>query len=66
MRGDIHGGFGYEKLVLMLRKRTGWVLSYNDHPDIRKWYHGLGQCGRSDGKTSGELLVLNVWTVTDE
>ena len=40
-RGDMHEGFDHEDLADRLKARTGWVLSYNDHPDIRKLYQGF-------------------------
>ena len=66
MQGNMHSGFDHEGLAELLRGRTGWVLSYNDHPDIRKMYHGFDlvtpywQYGMSNNKTSNELLILNV------
>ena len=66
MKGDMHNGFDHEGLAESLRNRTGWILSYNDHPDIRKMYSGFDlhtpdwQYGMSNNKTSNELLILNV------
>ncbi len=66
MNGDMHNGFDHEGLAELLRNRTGWILSYNDHPDIRKMYSEFDlrtpgwQYGMSSNKTSNELLILNV------
>ncbi|MCY4232876.1 MAG: DNA adenine methylase [Bacteroidetes bacterium] len=66
MNGDMHNGFDHEGLAELLRDRTGWILSYNDHPDIRKMYSGFDlltpgwQYGMSSNKASNELLILNV------
>ncbi len=66
MQGDMHDGFDHEGLSDLLRTRAGWILSYNDHPDIRKMYAGFDlrtpdwQYGMSSNKTSNELLILNV------
>jgi DNA adenine methylase len=65
-QGDMHDGFDHEGLADLLRERTGWMLSYNDHPDIRKMYDGFDfqtpewKWGMSNGKESNELLILNV------
>ena len=65
-QGDMHDGFDHEGLANLLRERTGWILSYNDHPDIRTMYDGFDmrtpdwQYGMSNDKTSNELLILNV------
>ena len=64
--GDMHEGFDHEGLSALLRNRTGWILSYNDHPDVRKMYEGFDiitpdwQYGMSRNKASNELLILNV------
>ena len=65
-QGDMHDGFDHEGLANLLRERTGWILSYNDHPDIRTMYDGFDMrtpkwaYGMSGDKTSNELLILNV------
>lgn len=36
--GDTHAGFDHEGLYDILSRRSDWVLSYNDCPEIRKLY----------------------------
>lgn len=65
-RGNHHDGFGHEELAEVLRERRGWVMSYNDSPEIRKrydfakivkvdWTHGMSAKGNRNGK---EVLVI--------
>lgn len=65
-RGNHHDGFGHEELAEVLRERKGWVMSYNDSPEIRKrydfaqivkvdWTHGMSAKGNRNGK---EVLVI--------
>lgn len=64
-RGDMHGDFNHEELAAALRKRDGWILSYNDSREIRDLYQGYEQVrpqwtyGMSHNKQSRELLILN-------
>lgn len=65
-KGDMHDGFDHERLASLLRKREGWILSYNDDSTVRKMYEGFDiqtpnwQYGMSNNKASSELLILNV------
>lgn len=38
--GSHHKDFEHERLAECLRSRDGWVMSYNDCPEIRKLYSG--------------------------
>ncbi len=63
-RGSTHKGFDHERLARILGDRTGWVLSYNDHPVIRDLYAGFEiiapewSYGMGNSKTSREILVI--------
>lgn len=65
-RGDMHNGFNHEDLADLLKKRDGWILSYNDTPLIRNLYASYKidtpswTYGMSEDKRSKELLILNV------
>lgn len=65
-RGNHHDGFGHEQLAEVLRERQGWVMSYNDSPEIRKrydfarivkvdWTYGMSAKGNRNGK---EVLII--------
>ena len=64
-KGDMHHGFDHERLATILKKRDGWVLSYNDHPRIVELYAGYRihrpswQYGMSNDKQSSEVLIIN-------
>ena len=64
-RGNLHDGFNHEELAEVLKKRDGWILSYNDCPEIRflyskyliltpEWTYGM-----SSKKESKELLICS-------
>lgn len=69
-KGDTHNGFDHERLCQLLHERnSGWMLSYNDSPQIRemysqfrieepKWSYGMGNVKSSRMKRSSELLIL--------
>ena len=65
-RGDMHEGFNHKDLADELKGRDGWVLSYNDHPQIRKLYDGFDIVtpewiyGMSKNKRSREVLIVNL------
>ncbi len=65
-RGDMHAGFSHEELADHLKKRDGWVLSYNDCALIRDLYSKYQiikpewTYGMSANKDSKELLIVNV------
>ena len=65
-KGDMHEDFDHEGLADMLKRRDGWILSYNNCQYIRKIYKGYKQIepqwtyGMSNNKQSKELLILNV------
>ena len=66
-KGDMHISFDHEKLANILKKRSGWILSYNDHSTVRELYKGYDfktppdwTYGMSSNKASNELLIVNV------
>ena len=65
-RGDMHEGFDHERLAAILKSRNGWILSYNDHPQVLDLYAGYHfytpawQYGMSNNKKSKEVLVVNI------
>ncbi len=64
-RGSTHRGFDHEGLANRLRKRSGWILSYNNCPEILELYQGYEiqyptwSYGMSSDKASKEVLILN-------
>lgn len=56
----------HEKLSYYLKKHSNkWILSYSEHPDIRKWYKDypileLDYYYFSNKKRGSELLILNL------
>lgn len=64
-KGSTHKGFDHEGLADIITKREGWVLSYNDHPKVRKLYHGFKilplewAYGMNSTKKSSEVLILS-------
>ena len=65
-KGDMHEGFAHAELADELRRRDGWILSYNDCEFVRKLYKGQKFLepqwlyGMSVDKTSKEVLIVNV------
>lgn len=65
IKGSTRGGFDHESLADLLRSRDGWVLSYNDRPEIRSMYEGHPiikpewAYGMNKTKKSSELLILS-------
>lgn len=64
-RGDMHDGFDHMELASILRGRSGWALSYNDSPLIRRLYRGYHivepdwTYGMSANKRARELLIVD-------
>ena len=64
--GDKHKGFNHQALAAALRKRDGWILSYNDDPYIRQLYKGFKistpkwTYGMGNNKQSNEVLITNL------
>ncbi len=64
-KGDTHENFDHEGLADIITKRDSWALSYNDHPKVRKLYHGFKAIplkwayGMNNTKKSNELLILS-------
>lgn len=64
-RGDHHTDFDHAALAKILRKRDGWLLSYNDCPDVRKLYDGFRilsskwAYGMNASRQSNEVFVLS-------
>ena len=65
-KGNMHEGFDHEVLAGELRRRDGWVLSYNDNEQVRSLYKGYKivtprwHYGMAGDKRSKEVLILNV------
>lgn len=65
-KGDMHEGFNHQELADELKKRDGWILSYNNCSLIRKLYKKFKilkprwNYGMSVNKKSKELLIINV------
>ena len=64
--GDMHIEFNHELLQQILKPRTNWLLSYNDHKQIRTWYEFAKQTndtawsyGMNKTKKSSELIIIN-------
>ena len=64
-RGNTHINFDHTGLAKILKKRDGWVLSYNDSQEVRNWYKGheilmpKWSYGMGNDKKSNELLILS-------
>ena len=67
-KGDMHEGFDHEELAWHLWRRSGWLLSYNDCPEVRELYRGrriiepdwtYGMSGAGN-RRSREILVIDV------
>lgn len=64
-RGDRHAEFAHEDLAALLRKREGWVLSYNDTPFVRELYAGYEfrplswAYGMNKTRKSNEMVILS-------
>ena len=65
-KGSHHKSFDHQGLADILKKRKGWVLSYNNCQEVRelykdykiiepKWAYGMGK-----DKSSKELLIINI------
>ena len=69
-RGSTHAGFDHRALYDILSQRCGWVLSYNDCPEIRalyknyevrqaEWAYGMKNVGGTKMDKSSEILIIN-------
>uniref|UniRef100_B8HSP2 site-specific DNA-methyltransferase (adenine-specific) n=1 Tax=Cyanothece sp. (strain PCC 7425 / ATCC 29141) TaxID=395961 RepID=B8HSP2_CYAP4 len=65
-RGSTHRGFDHLGLYEQLRHRQGWILSYNNCPQVLELYQEYKiifpdwKYGMSQDKTSKEVLIINV------
>ncbi len=65
IKGDHHSGFDHEGLAGILKKRGGWLLSYNDCEMVRDLYSGFKTLtpawsyGMNANKKSSEILVMS-------
>lgn len=65
VKGDMHKGFDHEKLAQILSKRSNWILSYNDCPEVRSFYQKFHittpawAYGMSKDKGSKEVLIFS-------
>ena len=63
--GDCHKNFDHQGLAELLRRRDGWLLSYNDCEMIRELYRGhrflspQWTYGMSKSKASNEVFILS-------
>lgn len=63
--GNMHKDFDHARLANMLKKRLGWLLSYNDCDTIRDLYSGYKMTtpewayGMNSNKKSKELLIFS-------
>ena len=69
VQGSTHAGFDHRGLYDLLSQRSGWVLSYNDCPEIRKlykdfeirsaeWAYGMKNVGKKKMGSSSEILII--------
>jgi DNA adenine methylase len=69
IQGSTHAGFDHRGLYDLLSQRSGWVLSYNDCPEIRKlykdfeirsaeWAYGMKNVGKNKMGSSSEILII--------
>ncbi len=62
-RGDLHDGFDHEALWCLLLRRSDWVLTYNDCPEVRALYAGCAidkvswSYGMNRSKQSSEVII---------
>ena len=65
-KGDVNSAFDHEGLARLLRGRRGWILSYNDCPEVRSLYSGYEihtpswAYGMPSSKKSHEVLILDL------
>ncbi len=65
VRGGTHKGFDHVGLSHLLHGRKGWILSYNDCPEVRSLYEGCRIIkpewvyGMGNRKTSSEVLIFS-------
>jgi DNA adenine methylase len=64
-RGDLQKDFDHDALLIELKKRESWILSYNDSDVIRSMYEEFQfaepewSYGMSKNKKSKEILILS-------
>jgi len=64
-QGDLSRDFDHEGLASLIKKRPGWILSYNDCPKVRNLYQGHDflslewAYGMNKNKKSNEVLILS-------
>jgi DNA adenine methylase len=67
--GDHHSGFDHEGMASMLKKRSGWVLSYNDCDYVRslykgyrivkeEWAYGMKNVKKEKMGESSEIIII--------
>ena len=68
-RGSTHLSFDHEGLFTLLNKRKGWLLSYNNSPQIREmykdyeifeahWAYGMKNVSTKTMGSSSEILII--------
>ncbi len=64
-KGNLHNGFDHVGLAKILKKRTNWILSYNDSEKVADLYSGYDcyypkwKYGMSNNKNSSEVLITS-------
>lgn len=62
--GDMHENFDHAGFAAAIKKRSDWIISYNDCPYIRKLYQGCRifeeswSYGMNASKKSSEIIIL--------
>lgn len=62
--GDLHEGFNHKAFAETIKKRSDWIISYNDCDYIRKLYEGCRiltpswSYGMNKTKKSSEIMIL--------
>lgn len=64
-KGDLHKNFDHHGLAKILKKRSNWILSYNNSKEIHELYSDYAilypdwKYGMSNNKKSREVLILS-------
>ena len=64
--GDLHETFDHERLAKCMKKRTGWMITYNDCAQVRDLYSDYTiiqldwKYGMNASKSSSEIAIISV------
>lgn len=64
--GDLHETFDHERLAKCMKKRRGWMMTYNDCAQVRNLYSGYTiveldwKYGMNASKSSSEIAIISV------